>query len=96
MSKHMWECACNNNNNNSNNNKNCEVLQCYIHFAGFEVLRCSEVAHGVCWVCQIGMESEMHGLWIRHDCGRLLLLSPPQTRRLRVQVPLCGIQQATG
>lgn len=33
----------------------------------------------------------MHGLWVCHDCGRLLFLSPPQTRCLRVQVPLCGI-----
>lgn len=51
----------------------------------------SEVAHGVCRVCQIGVKSEMHGLWVRHDRGRLLFLSPPQTRCLRVQVPLCGV-----
>lgn len=37
------------------------------------------------------MKSEVHGLWVCHDPGRLLFLSPPQTRRLRVQVPLCGI-----
>lgn len=59
-------------------------------------IRCSDVAHGVCWVCQTGMESEVHGLRIRHDCRRLLFLSPPQTCRLRVQVPLCGIRQTIG
>lgn len=37
------------------------------------------------------MKSEVHGLRVCHDRGRLLFLSPPQTRRLRVQVPLCGI-----
>lgn len=62
----------------------------------FVIIRCSEVAHGVCWVCQTGMKSEMHGLWICHDCWRLLFLSPPQTRRLWVQVPLCGDRQTMG
>lgn len=56
----------------------------------------SEVAQGVRRICQIGMKRQMHGLRIRHDRRRLLFLSPPQTRRLRVQVPLCGIQQRVG
>lgn len=56
----------------------------------------SEVAQGVGRVRQIGMKRQMHGLRIRHDRRRLLFLSPPQTRRLRVQVPLCGIQQRVG
>lgn len=55
------------------------------------IIRCSEVPHGVRLVCQTGMKSQMHGLWIRHDSRRLLLLSPPQTRCLRVQVPLLDL-----
>lgn len=61
-----------------------------------DVVRCSEVAHGVSWVRQVGMKRKMHGLWIGHDGGRLLFLSPPQTCCLRVQVPLCGIRQTMG
>lgn len=49
------------------------------------------MAHGVCGVCQVGVERQVHGLWVRHGRRRLLFFSPPQTRRLRVQVPLCGI-----
>lgn len=76
----------------------CKLGQSHLLDAGFDVvfIRCSEVAHGVCWICQTGMECEMHGLWIRHDCRRLLLLSPPQTRCLWVQIPLCRIQQTMG
>lgn len=78
--------------------KRKKLDQCYIHDAGSDVVivRCSEVTHGVRWVCQIGMKREMHGLWIRHDGGRLLFLPPPQACCLRVQVPLCGIQQTMG
>lgn len=51
----------------------------------------SEVAHGVGRVRQTGVKGQMHGLWVGHGCGRLLFLSPPQTRCLWVQVPLCGM-----
>lgn len=68
-----------------------EYSWCFPPYAGFDALiRWSEVAHGVC--SPAGIESEMHGLRIAHDCGRLLFLSPPQTRGLWVQIPLCGIQ----
>lgn len=56
-----------------------------------DVVRCSEVAHGVRRVCQTGMKSKMHGLWVRHDSRRLLFFSPPQTRCLRVQIPLSDL-----
>lgn len=53
--------------------------------------RCSEVAHVVSWIRETGMESQMHGLWIRHDRRGFLLFPPPKTRCFWVQVPFSDL-----
>ena len=54
------------------------------------VYQCSETSHGVAGVGEARVEGQVHGLLLCQAGRRLLLLPPPQTSCLGVQVPLCG------